>query len=176
MSLLDGIAAVAGLDEFDALDLVDRLVARSLVVPSSTRLGTRYRQLETLRQHGEDRLVESGRIDEVRDRHLAWVSELSRGFASSRGTPGASTALHRYAAEIDNQRDAVTHAVAIGRSELAYQIIADSSDDAAGRPSFEILDWIDPIGAPGRWTETRSDIAALIGLLGTLAGDADAMA
>lgn len=174
-TLLDGIVAVTGLDEYDAVDLVDRLVARSLVVPSTTRLGTRYQQLETLRQYGEDRLVERGRIDEVRDRHLDWVCELSIAFAMSLGTPSAASAFQRYAAEIDNQRVAVAHAVATGRSEVAYQIVSYTSAGAICRPSFEILDWIDPIGHTGPWTETRSETAAVFGLLGALVGHTDAM-
>jgi hypothetical protein len=81
--------------------------------------------------------------------------------------------LHRYAAEIDNQRVAVAHAVATGRHDDAYQIIADSGSGASGRPSFEILDWIDPIGHTGqrtRWPVTRWRLTER-----SLAGDAAAI-
>ena len=71
---LDGLVAVTGGDQYDVLDIVDRLVARSMVAPTATELGTRYRQLETLRQFAEERLVERGALGEVRDRHLAWVA------------------------------------------------------------------------------------------------------
>src|SRR4029077_1245832 len=72
-TLLDGAAAVAGLDEYDALDLLARLVNRSLVVAIPTESGTRYRLLETLRQFGEDELDAAGRLGVTRDRQLSWM-------------------------------------------------------------------------------------------------------
>ena len=41
----------------EVVDLVTALVARSLVIAEDTRLGTRYRLLETIRQYGEERLA-----------------------------------------------------------------------------------------------------------------------
>src|SRR5262249_45775191 len=62
---LAAIAAIAGLDEFEALDLIEQLVAKSMVEADPSR--NRYRLLETLRQYAWDRLAAAGRLGEVRD-------------------------------------------------------------------------------------------------------------
>ena len=70
---LEAAQAVAGdddLQEGDVEDAVTALVARSMVLATSTEDGTRYRLLETLRQFGEERLVESGDAPRVHERHV----------------------------------------------------------------------------------------------------------
>lgn len=55
------------------LDVLARLVDRSLVLAQETRGGsTRYRLLESVRQYGRDRLVESGEEKSTRTRHRDW--------------------------------------------------------------------------------------------------------
>ncbi len=52
-----------------ALDLVDRLVSKSLVEALSAGGRTRYRLLATIRQYAADRLDDSGTADRARTRH-----------------------------------------------------------------------------------------------------------
>ena len=70
-----GLAAVAavccGGDEVAALDLVDVLAGKSLVVAETTSGGTRYRLLETIRQYAAGRLAEAGEAEQARDQHAA---------------------------------------------------------------------------------------------------------
>ena len=101
-ALIDTIARVCDTDEYDALDVLDRLIARSMVVATDTPLGTRYRQLETLRQYAEDRLVEAGEIDRVRDRHLAWAGNRRLSYKEASWTANEEESFRRYVAEIDN--------------------------------------------------------------------------
>ena len=56
-------------DEAAALDLVDSLASRSLVVAETSGAGTRYRLLETIREYAAGQLDEAGEADEVRLRH-----------------------------------------------------------------------------------------------------------
>jgi len=51
---LSSVAAVAHLDEFDTLDLVEQLVSKSMIEADPRR--NRYRLLETLRQYEPPRL------------------------------------------------------------------------------------------------------------------------
>ena len=170
--LLDAITAVSGLDEYDALDLLDRLVARSMVVAIDTQLGTRYRQLETLRQYAEGRLVEHGRIDEARDRHLSWVQTLTGWLRTTDGTRAEMAGYWRYAAELDNIRAAVRYAVASGRLDDACSVIPGLSTHAAWRSSYEIIDWFDPIAIPPHdWTEGVASVAGFQAMLAIFAGD-----
>jgi len=58
-------------DEAAALEAVDSLVSKSLVVAETSAAGTRYRLLETIREYAADRLAEAGEADAVRLRHAA---------------------------------------------------------------------------------------------------------
>ena len=52
--------------------LLARLADESLLVPTSTPLGTRYGMLETIRQYGASLLERAGEADAAGARHLAW--------------------------------------------------------------------------------------------------------
>ena len=52
-----------------ALDLVDLLAGKSLVVGEPAAGGTRYRLLETIRQYAAGRLAEAGEAEQARGRH-----------------------------------------------------------------------------------------------------------
>ena len=69
----------AGEDEFEILDLLSRLVDKSLVV-AETGAGDRFRfrWLETVRQYALERLRASGEERAVRNRHLAYFHGLAR--------------------------------------------------------------------------------------------------
>ena len=67
---LSQAAVVCGTgDEAAAVDLVDALVSKSLVVAEASAAGTRYRLLETIREYAAGQLGEAGEADEVRLRH-----------------------------------------------------------------------------------------------------------
>ena len=57
------------------LGLLADLVDRSLVVAERGVLETRYRLLETIREYGEERLVEHGETDALRDRHVRYYAD-----------------------------------------------------------------------------------------------------
>lgn len=60
-----------GIDECDVLDLLSRLVGKSLVVADTESAGERrYRLLETVRQYASDRLVLAGAAERLRGRHF----------------------------------------------------------------------------------------------------------
>jgi predicted ATPase/class 3 adenylate cyclase len=171
---LDGLVAVTGGDQYDVVDVVDRLVARSMVVPTATELGTRYRQLETLRQFAEERLVDRGVLVEVRDRHLAWVGELAGWMRANRVTSGSGDAFRRYVAEVDNIRSAIAHAVATGQQEVAWEVVGDCGYFINWRPTFEALDWLDPAGPIPRWSDGVVEGIGWLGNLGFFYGDREA--
>ncbi|MFC6150732.1 MULTISPECIES: ATP-binding protein [Mumia] len=71
-------AAIVGIDEAGALDLLTALADKSLLAPIADNLGEpRFRMLETLREYGTDRLVERGEADAVRRAHLAYFRRLA---------------------------------------------------------------------------------------------------
>ena len=69
-----------GINEHDVLDLLSRLVSKSLVVVDSEFAGERrYRFLETVRQYARERLVQAGAADRLRDRHFEFFFNEFRG-------------------------------------------------------------------------------------------------
>jgi len=69
-----------GINEHDVLDLLARLVSKSLVVVDSEFAGEhRYRLLETVRQYARERLVQTGAADRLRDRHFEFFFDEFRG-------------------------------------------------------------------------------------------------
>jgi predicted ATPase len=70
-----GIEAVTTNTESSMLNVLDSLVEQSLVVPSVD--SGRYRLLETVRLYALDRLLNTDQLAATRDRHLAWMVDLS---------------------------------------------------------------------------------------------------
>jgi tetratricopeptide (TPR) repeat protein len=68
MDAAEEVCAGDGIDVGDVLDLLFRLVDRSLVVPDAE--SGRFRMLVTIRDYAETRLREAGEADAVRERHL----------------------------------------------------------------------------------------------------------
>ena len=83
-----GLAQVAEVcsdgDPLAALEIIDRLAGKSLVVAEPAEDGTRYRLLDTVRHYAADRLAEAGGTEAARRRHaVAFLSlaERERGRA-----------------------------------------------------------------------------------------------
>ena len=75
---LDAVEAVCGdnpLDALDVEDLLSALVDKSLVALVRRPEAVRYRLLETLREYGNERLVERGGREQLRDAHVAHFVE-----------------------------------------------------------------------------------------------------
>ncbi len=95
------------------LDLLSNLIDKSLVVVEQTeRSGgkdteTRYRLLETVRQYARGKLLESGKSERVRDKHLEYFLKLVE--EAELKLPGATqlTWLNRLETEHDNLRAAL---------------------------------------------------------------------
>ena len=70
LEFLEGVCVGGVVDELDVLDLLDRLIDKSMVLTYDTGSRSRYRLLETLRQFAEGKLAASGESDEYRERHV----------------------------------------------------------------------------------------------------------
>ena len=92
------------------VDLLTRLVDKSVVVAEGGANGIeRYRLLETLRQSAEQRLVESGEADALRDRHFAYYLALVKTAHMEVAVPRRRDSwLQRLDTDNDNLRTALT--------------------------------------------------------------------
>jgi tetratricopeptide (TPR) repeat protein len=73
----------------DTFQLLLQLTEKSLAVADESELSPRWRLLETLRQFGHERLVESGELDAWRARHLAYFADWAENITTQldRGHP-----------------------------------------------------------------------------------------
>jgi len=64
-------------DESDILDLMTRLVDKSLVLTEEVDDEIRYHRLETIRQYSRDKLFETDEVETIRDRHLYYFVQFA---------------------------------------------------------------------------------------------------
>jgi predicted ATPase/class 3 adenylate cyclase len=91
---------------FEALELLARLVAKSLVEVDRGTV-TRYRLLETIRQYARERLVASGESVDLRQRHLAYFVQFAEDAEPRLVGPDMAATLSRLDPELDNLRAAI---------------------------------------------------------------------
>jgi predicted ATPase/DNA-binding winged helix-turn-helix (wHTH) protein len=107
------VCSGAGLEPGDALDLLSRLMDKSLVLADAATAGARqYRFLETVRQYARERLTESGEADRVRNRHLDFFSDLVRRIEPELTRADQVRWLNQLESERDNLRQALEWSLA----------------------------------------------------------------
>ena len=96
------------IEDSKVLDLLSSLVDKSLVVYEENEHGQgRYRLLETVRQYGRERLVESGETDAVRGRQFHFFFSLAEVAEDHLTGPEQAGWLDRLEAEHDDLRAAL---------------------------------------------------------------------
>jgi len=103
----EAVGAGDGIDEMDVLDLVARLVDRSLLVAEEVTGDLRYRMLETIRAYSREKLTAAGEEAAVRGRHLRWYLDLAEEAEPALQGPEQVTWLDRLEMEHDNLRAAL---------------------------------------------------------------------
>jgi predicted ATPase/DNA-binding SARP family transcriptional activator len=144
---VDAVAAVCtdehdrAIDVFDAVDILDSLVARSMVVADRRRRTSRYSLLETLRQFGEQTLATSGNAAHRRDRHarhMLIVAEGARRQISSADTAAGMTAFDD---AWDNLRAAFDWLASNDDVDGALRMVVACYWFAGPSFRFELLSW-----------------------------------
>ena len=124
--MLEAVEAICsqGVKSSDVLDLLSRLVDKSLVVvEADPELNeTRYRLLETIRQYALERLVETGEAPVIRDRHLEFYLDLAERLEPNIFSSEAVAWFTRLDREIDNIRAAMDWATNGGKADLTLRI------------------------------------------------------
>ena len=120
-------ADAAGLDSSHVLDLLSRLVDKSLVtVDDRAKSEVRYRLLETVRQYSFDRMVEAGEVERVRNRHRDFYQNLAERAELELTGPEQKTWLDRLEIEHDNYRAALEWSMADAKGAEAATRLAGS--------------------------------------------------
>jgi non-specific serine/threonine protein kinase len=121
---LQSMRAVAGGDDDELLDVLERLIDKSLVLTEHVHARTpRYRMLEPLRQFGQERLEERGELGTIRLRHASFflgvVEQAELDFLDDGPTPGW---LNRIDPELDNVRAALRCLITQHDTESAQRL------------------------------------------------------
>ncbi|WP_327743538.1 LuxR C-terminal-related transcriptional regulator [Streptomyces europaeiscabiei] len=98
----EAVCAGDGIGRDEVLDLLDRLVVQSVVLPCERDGLPRYRLLATIRQYGRERLAESGQEQWTLRRHHDFYLTLAERVADGWYGPGQEEALARLRAEHAN--------------------------------------------------------------------------
>ncbi|WP_460037668.1 AfsR/SARP family transcriptional regulator [Streptomyces cavourensis] len=111
LAAAEAVCAGDGVARDEVLDLVTRLVDRSLVVVADGPTGPRYRLLESVAAYATERLHEMEDLTAVRDRHLLHYRALAEHAEPELRGAGQRPWLARLDAEAGNLRTALDEAV-----------------------------------------------------------------
>ena len=169
------VGAGAGAEAGEVLDLLSRLVDRSLVVAEEQGGEARYRLLETLRQYALGKLAASGAGGDVRARHAAHYLALTAAAAPELRGPRGAVWLARLRRDLDNLRAALAWAEAQGEAELGLRLAAALLWVWAWHHREEGRAWLTrllalPAPAPGA---VRVQALTAAGLVASLLGERD---
>jgi len=103
----EAVCAGGVVAEDDVLDVVGRLVDKSLVEIDLAHVNARYRLLQIVREYASEQLAHSGELELLRDRHLRWCLALAERAESALERPDAATWFNRLEDELDNLRTAL---------------------------------------------------------------------
>lgn len=108
---VEGVCSWGDLAVSDLLDLLDRLVNKSLVNADGGEAVVRYRMQETIRQYAQDKLLAAGEATEARTKHLAYFAAEAAQAAPQWRTPERARRLRWTVQEQGNLRAAVAWAL-----------------------------------------------------------------
>jgi predicted ATPase len=141
-----------GIETYEVVDLLDRLVDKSLVTATAGRAATRYHMMDTVREFATQRLEASGQHTAMIDahvRHFATQAQ-SLGDRIRGGDAGAASAV--LLSDIENLNAAMDRLGQMGRHTEKAQLVT-------------MLDLFWQIGAPGagrlRYDELVAEIDAI---------------
>ena len=168
---IEDAAEVAGMDRLATVDVVESLVAKSLVDVTRDGAGhLRHRLLETIRLFALARLVDADDADATRDRHM-------EHFYRDDGCESVEESLSlrsrtRMGREYENFRAAVTWAIERGRPEVAARIAALLNEAAGARGETPFV--IRCLELPAEMSlEDRIMVNAERGWIAAMAGDTE---
>ncbi|HLG69960.1 MAG TPA: AAA family ATPase [Chloroflexota bacterium] len=105
LEAIEGVCAGEGIAAEQVVQLLQQLVAKSLVVATEDETGNnRYTLLETLRQYAHEELAAGGELDATQDAHAAYYMHLARSAADELKGAGQLRALAVLDVEHQNLR------------------------------------------------------------------------
>ncbi|HEX5692658.1 MAG TPA: tetratricopeptide repeat protein [Roseiflexaceae bacterium] len=171
----DATHTAGSLQSSEILDLLSRLIDKSLVLVEECNDGLRYRRLETIRQYTLAKLAASDEADALRRRHAAYYLAL----AEAEAAPIAHDAwTNKIEAEYDNLRAALAWSQSSADSaQLALCLVLAISGYWFGRGDWaEAQTWLQgalthPEAQRDEFIQLRAEALHELGFLSALQGD-----
>lgn len=166
---LTGANRVSRMSKRETLELLERLIAKSLIVPESAYGERRFHMLETVREYALDRLVNAGESVDAYNALLAWAEDLSRRLAPKLMGPDQANTADLLDLDLDNVRAAlrwaddsgqVSSGLAVAASMARYWYLRGLSTEGAR--------WFDRFLAQPDGLEPGVLVRGLIGSSATL--------
>jgi predicted ATPase/class 3 adenylate cyclase len=159
------MAADAGLDEFDAVDLLGSLIAKSLVELSDAAAVSRYRLLETIREYAAEQLDADANTSRARDVHATHYLAAGRELFAMLETPRDFEALEQLRVATTNLVAGLRWLLASDRHSEVLGFFADCGWIELALVPFVLLDELGRVADEtlqrSKVTETRGYLAAL---------------
>jgi predicted ATPase/class 3 adenylate cyclase/DNA-binding CsgD family transcriptional regulator len=111
-------------DSYSILDLLGRLIDKSLVQADDLGLESRYRLLETIRHFARERLLESAETDDVRNRHLECFLNLAEGAEPELALADGPSWMARLDVEHENLQSALEWAEITAAHETVLRMVS----------------------------------------------------
>ena len=119
----EAVCAGEGIEVRDVLDLLSRLVDKSLVLADDGGAEKRYRLLETIRQYALEKLMDTEEGTQVRDRHLDYFIAMGEAEMQDFFKAADQVAmLAHLASDLDNIRRALDWASETGRIDAEFRL------------------------------------------------------
>ncbi|MFY9615612.1 MAG: adenylate/guanylate cyclase domain-containing protein [Candidatus Dormiibacterota bacterium] len=117
------VCADEALEDWEVLDVLSRLVDKSLVVPPTMDAHSRYRMLETIRQFGAEELHKSGEEPPTRQRHCDFFLELATTAEPELTRPDQAQWMDDLEREHDNLRAALDYSATAEDATLGLRLV-----------------------------------------------------
>ena len=148
---LESACAVAGSeDDFAALDLLDALVRKSLLVADRSSGRTRFSMLETIRQFAEEQLVAGGEASDARAAHARYFAGRETNVLALWDSPRQREAYDWFTAELANLRTAFRWAADHGDLDVAAPIATYATILGLWVDQYEPIAWAEELIDPAR--------------------------
>lgn len=146
---------------YDILNLLEQLINKSLVVKEDIKRESRYSMLETIRQYANEKLVEAGENDSLRDRHLEYFLKFAASAENHLMRPEQIEWLPLVDAEYEDLRLAFEWALSKESAEPSLNLsqALEWFWEIRGH-QLEALSWMDKALAKSSQNESRNEKAA----------------
>jgi tetratricopeptide (TPR) repeat protein len=126
LNAAEEVASFGQVKEKDVLDLLTRLVDKSLVLVHEHGNRVRYGMLETVRQYAVRKLSGEDEVEQTRRRHAAFFVQLAEGADEGMRDARQVKSLETMDAEHDNLGSALRWAADRGETDLALRLVGAS--------------------------------------------------